>query len=291
MPNWKWLPVFVLLGCQTGTGTATRPEPTAPPPAHDGTQDGKAPARRQPGVTSQCSNYATTTQGPFQYQNNMWAEGKAKGSFEQCIVARKSDGETQLGWTWNWPGYEPLGFGYPEIIFGWKPWSEQSTTSALPLRISDLRALTVRYAVATEHTGKVALSISIFVTDSGIASAANPRAIVAELVLWLDYPDDAVPVGTQAAAFEVAGIGYELWHTPRHGDHGDGTGWELYYLKGPNHQLHGAIQLKPLFEWLLQKNLIRGDRFVASVELGNELMSGSGTTWVRDFDVLVAPAG
>jgi len=291
MPNWKWLPLFTLLGCQPGNGSATPPQSAAPRLAPEDALAGSAPARRQPGVTSQCGNYATTEQGPFHYQNNMWAEGKAKGAFEQCIVARTTAGKTQLGWTWSWPGYEPLGFGYPEIIFGWKPWSAQSTTPALPLRISEVRALTVRYAVTTERTGKVALSLSIFVTDSGMATATNPRAIVAELVLWLDYPDEAVPVGTRAAAFEVAGVGYELWHTPQHGDRGDGTGWELYYLKGPNHQLQGVIQLQPLFERLLQKNVIRGDRFIASVELGNELMGGSGTTWVQDFDVLVAPPG
>ncbi|HKO49508.1 MAG TPA: hypothetical protein VJV79_17385 [Polyangiaceae bacterium] len=291
MPNWNWLCLITLLGCQSGNKSATRSEPVVPRLAPDRAQAGRAPAKSEPGVTSQCSNYATTTQGPFHYQNNMWAQGKAMGAFEQCVVARQVAGKTQLGWTWNWPGYEALGFGYPEIIFGWKPWSARSTTSALPLRISELRALTVRYAVASQFTGKAALSLTIFVTDSSRTSAANPLAIVDELVLWLDYPERAVPVGTRVALFEVAGRGYELWHTPQHGDRGDGTGWELYYLKGPNHQLHGAIQLQPLLEWLLQQKLIRGDRFVASVELGNELMGGSGTTWVEDFDVVVNPAG
>jgi hypothetical protein len=242
-------------------------------------------------VTRDCVNYSTTIQGPYHYQNNMWAEGKAKGPFEQCIVARKSAGKTQLGWTWNWPGYEPLGFGYPEIIFGWKPWSERSTTPALPLRISEIRALTLRYAVATEHTGKAALSMSMFVTDSSSASAPNPQSIVAELVLWLDYPEQATPVGTRTAQFEVAGTSYELWYTPQHGDRGDGKGWELFYLKGSNHQRKGTIQLQPLLAWLSTQNLLRNDRFVASVELGNELMGGSGTTWVQDFDVVVNAAG
>ena len=48
---------------------------------------------------------------------------------------------------------------------------------------------------------------------------------------------------------------------------------------------------QPLLAWLSKQNLIRNDRFVASVELGNELMGGSGTTWVQDFAVLVSPAG
>ena len=290
MANGTWLPLLTLLvSCQAAKPSATSFEPR--PPAAESAHAVRAPAREQPGVTSDCSNYSTTTQGVFQYQNNMWAEGKAKGPFDQCVVSRKIAGKTQLGWTWSWPGYEPLGFGYPEIIFGWKPWSAQSTSSVLPLQISKIQALSVRYAVATEHSGKVALSLSIFVTDSSEASAPNPLAIVDELVLWLDYPEDAVPIGTRAARLEVAGIDYELWHTPNHGDRGDGTGWDLYYLKGPNHQLQGTIQLQPLLESLSKQNRIRGDRFIASIELGNELMSGTGTTWVQDFDVIVSPSG
>jgi hypothetical protein len=177
------------------------------------------------------------------------------------------------------------------VIFGWKPWSSQSTTPSLPLRIADVRALTVRYAVKTEHTGKIALSLSAFVTDSSAASAPNPRAIVAELMVWLDYPDDATPVGKRTAAFDVAGTSYELWHTPQHGDRGDGSGWQLFYFKGPNHQRRATVQVQPLLEWLTKQNLIASDRFIASVELGNELMSGSGTTWVEDFDVSLNPAG
>ncbi len=291
MARRNWLSMFLLLGCQQAHPSAPPPGLAAPPPATDSAVLGKAPARTQAGVTSDCSNYSKTTRGPYQFENNMWAQSKAKGPFEQCVVSRKIAGETQLGWTWNWPGHEPLGFGYPEIIFGWKPWSSRSTSPALPVRISNLRTLSVRYAVATEHSGKIALSISIFVTDSGEASAPNPLAIVDELVLWLDYPEDTLPSGTRRAEFELAGTRYELWHSPKHGDRGDGTGWDLYFLKGPNRKLQAEIQLKPLLDWLLTQNLVRPEQFIASVELGNELMSGSGTTWVQAFEVLVDPPG
>ena len=291
MPNRKWLSLFMLLGCQARSPMATTPEHAAPPlqGALEGTHGGRAPGTAQPGVTSDCGDYSITTQGPYQYLNNTWAQDKAKGPFQQCLITRKIAGKTQLGWTWNWPGYERLGFGEPQIIFGWKPWSDHSTTPLLPLRISDVRQLTVRYAVATAHTGKAALSLSMFVTDSSKAAAPNPRAIVDEIVVWLDYPENATPVGSRAAQLEVAGVGYELWHAPNQGDRGDGIGWELYYFKGPNQQLHGAIQVQPFLESLLQKNLIGGDRFVANVQLGDQLMSGSGTTWVQDFAVVLNP--
>jgi hypothetical protein len=80
-----------------------------------------------------------------------------------------------------------------------------------------------------------------------------------------------------------------LWHTPNHGDRGNGQGWDLYYLKGPNHRLQGTLKLERFLEATQSKKLIAPDHFVASVEFGNELMSGSGTTWVSDFGVVVTP--
>jgi Glycosyl hydrolase family 12 len=293
MPNTKWLSLLVLAGCQTANPSSTAPagSPRQSLPASKARHAGRAPGRTEPGVASDCVNYSVTTRGPFQYQNNMWAQDKAKGPFEQCVITRQIDGKAQLGWTWDWPGFEPLGFGYPEIIFGWKPWSDKSTTLELPIRIADLQELALRYAVSTESAGEVALSISVFVTDSADATRPNPRAIMDEIVVWLDYPDDATPVGTRTALVELAGVQYELWHTPDHGNRGDGTGWDLYYFKGPNQQVRGTTRLEQFFDALLKKNLLRADHFVASVELGDELMSGSGTTWVQDFQVVVQPRG
>jgi hypothetical protein len=161
-PSWHWLPMFAFLGCQAAKPSASAPEPAKPramapsarPPATEAASAGSAPARRRPGVISDCANYSFTMRGPFKYENNMWAQGKATGPFEPCVVSRMVAGQMELGWTWNWPGYERLGFGYPEVIFGWKPWSNQSTTRALPLRIAELRSLTVRYAVRVAAEAK-----------------------------------------------------------------------------------------------------------------------------------------
>ena len=225
--------------------------------------------------------------GSLQFMNNMWAREKAKGAFEQCVLRRGAEGQAQHGWTWAWPGFEPLGYGFPEIIFGWKPWSQASTDAKLPIRISDLKELAVRYAVSTESTGKISLAASLWLTTSGQATAPNPLAIANEIAIWLDYPEGATPSGERSGSLQIEGLDYELWHSPDHGDRGNGQGWDLYYLKGPNHRLQGTLKLDRFLEAMQSKQLIAPDRFVASVEFGNELMSGSGTTWVSDFDVLV----
>jgi hypothetical protein len=248
-----------------------------------------APGKTQPGVTSDCGNYSVMAHGSLQFMNCVWAREKANGAFEQCMLRRGADSEAQFGWTWAWPGFEPLGYGFPELIFGWKPWSEASTDARLPIKISALKELSIRYAVSTESTGKASLAAAIWLTSSGQATAPNALAITDEIVIWLDYPIGATPTGTRTGSLAVEGVDYELWHTPNHGDRGNGQGWGLYYLKGPSHRLQGTLKLHRFIEAMQGRKLISPEHFVASVELGNEVMSGTGTTWVSDFDVVVTP--
>jgi hypothetical protein len=276
---------LALGACQSSAPAARTPEAAAPQPPGAA----RAPGKTQPGVTSDCENYSVQTHGSLQIMNNAWAREKASGAYEQCVLRRGADGQEQFGWTWAWPGFEPEGYGFPEIIFGWKPWSGASTDAKLPLQISALKELSVRYAVSTESTGKISLSAAVWLTSSGQATAPNPLAIADEITIWLDYPEGATPIGEGLGSLAVDGVDYELFHAPNHGDRGNGQGWDLYYLKGPSQRLQGALKLDRFLEAMQGKQLISPDHFVASVELGNELMSGSGTTWVSDFNVVVTP--
>lgn len=248
-----------------------------------------APGKALAGVTSHCGEYAVLAQGSLQFMNNVWAREKANGAFEQCVLQRGADSQAQFGWTWAWPGFEPHGFAFPEIIFGWKPWSAASTDATLPIQISALKNLSVRYAVSTESTGKQNLAAAIWLTTSGQATAPNPLAIAQEIAIWLDYPEGATPIGERTGSLAVEGVDYELWHTPQHGDRGNGHGWDLYYLKGPRQRLEGTLKVDRFLDAMQSEGLLSPEHFVASVEFGNELMGGSGTTWVSEFDVVVTP--
>ncbi|HKO93733.1 MAG TPA: hypothetical protein VJU61_21415 [Polyangiaceae bacterium] len=283
-----------LFACQANTSTpaAQAPEVAAQPPSSEqpaAAPLASAPGKAQPGVTSDCGNYSVIAQGSLQVMNNVWAREKAQGAFEQCVLRRGTGGQAQLGWTWAWPGFEPGGYSFPEIIFGWKPWSAGSTDARLPIQISGLKELSLRYVVNTESTGKLSLTAAVWLTTSGQAAAANPLAITDEIAILLDYPEGFTPPGTRGASLLVDGVEYGLWHTPNNGDLGNGTGWNLYYLQGPSQRLQGTLKLDRFLEALRGKQLVSAERYVASVEFGNELMSGSGTTWVNDFEVVVTP--
>jgi hypothetical protein len=225
--------------------------------------------------------------GSYEYMNNMYAKAKAKGSYEQCLVSRDVDGKTELGWSWDWPGFDPLGFGYPEIIFGWKPWFSQSTDSRLPIRVGDVNALAVRYKVETQARGRWSLTPGLWLTRGVEPGHMSAMAITSEVVVWADYGKEAHPIGKSLGEVLVDGVAYEFFHQPNEGDRGDGSGWDLYYFKSPSPRDEANIDFHAILAHLLKAGRIEPDQLVASVEFGSELQSGRGTTWIKDFDVRV----
>jgi hypothetical protein len=272
---------LVLAGCIM----PPRPSWSEPP------SGGSAPANVGPGVTALCGAEAAHVDGPYKYENNQWGKKKAKGKFEQCLLKRTVEGRTEVGWTWNWPGHDPSVFAYPEIIFGWKPWSGgKPSDSRFPLKVGDIQHLAMHYTVETEASGTYNLAPEIWLTRSGQWSAEpNPRLITAEIMFWMDYKDGARPAGRVIDEPTIDGIKYELWKADNIGDMGDGKGWVLYSFKSPIIQHQGSISIHTLLRHMIEKQLVRADEYVASVEFGNEVMGGTGTTWVKRFQVEVRP--
>lgn len=241
---------------------------------------------------SDCRDGERITVGPYIYENNMWGANKARGfTPQQCLQRRERDGKTELGWRWNWPGFDPSVFGYPQIIWGWKPWSGGPPTDArFPRKLADLRALSIRYEVETEARGSYNLAPEVWLTRSGAWSQApNPRLITAEVMFWVDAKESSRPAGRVVDRFTLDGAAWELWRADNAGDKGDGTGWTLLSLKRATPLLAGTLDLKLLLDRLAATGHLDPQHHVASVEFGNEVVGGSGSTWVRHFEVRAEP--
>jgi hypothetical protein len=277
------------LSCQQAAAPETADSHAGAGAAEGVETRGLAPGSELPGVTRECGTYAPLERGSLQLLNNVFAREQAPGPWEQCLVRRELDGKEQLGWTWAWPGFLLSSYGFPELIFGWKPWSERSTDARLPVRVADVQRLDVQYAVQTEGSGKHSLALAAWLTDSGKV-ASNPLAIRTEVVVWLDHVEGLAPAGQHIESTSVNGQRYELWHEPNHGDRGNGSGWDLYYFQAAERRRSGTVQLLPFLEHLRQAGRVQAEHFVASVELGNELMGGAGTTWAEEFLVSLSAA-
>ncbi|KQV95729.1 hypothetical protein [Rhizobacter sp. Root1221] len=239
-----------------------------------------------------CKNGDAVVIGPYKYENNMWGLDKVRGfTPEQCLLTREVDGRTEVGWKWHWPGLDYTVFAYPQIMYGWKPWSGGKPSDVrFPLRVDRITELTIDYAVETEATGSYNLAPEVWLMRDGQWSEkADPSRISGEIMFWMDYREGARPAGQVVGHPVVGGVTYELWKLDNIGDKGDGTGWTIYSFKSPTRQRSGRIPVHELLAYMVANKHIRTDEHVASVEFGNEVMGGTGTTWVKRFKVEVGP--
>jgi len=229
--------------------------------------------------------------GPYRYTNDQWGSKKATTPFEQCLLKREGPERAKLGWTWNWPGLDPTVFAYPSITFGWKPWvGGPSTDPRLPVRVADLKRLELHYAVESEAEGAYNLAAEIWFTRARPATpAADPKSITRELMVWLEADGSATPAGSIVSTPTLGGIAYELWKEDTIGKDANGVGWMLLTFKSPVTRHQGTLPLHDFVRHLVERSLLSPDEHVASVEFGNEVMGGEGTTWIERLEVDVEP--
>jgi len=89
----------------------------------------------------------------FVLSNNVWRKGGVS-NYAQCIFQIQKQSMFPFGWKWEWPSVGYKVKAYPEIIYGWKPWSAQSTTKALPIKISNMKEIVAFYEIDTTASGR-----------------------------------------------------------------------------------------------------------------------------------------
>jgi hypothetical protein len=247
-----------------------------------------APGKYESGVSSTCNSGYSVADGPYRYENNQWGSGKSQGPFEQCLLERKVDGKKERGWSWSFPGTDSSVFAYPEIIFGWKPWTGGKTTDPhLPTRVGDFKKLTLIYEVESQITGSYNLAPEVWIINRNIKNgAAAPSAISAEVMFWMDSGGVAQPGGSLAGNYVVHGDSYELWK--QDGANGSGASsanWRLLSFKRVAPLLKGSIDIPAFMRLLVDEKLVDPNQYIATVEFGNEVTGGVGTTWVKHIEV------
>ncbi len=252
-----------------------------------------APGKALPGIDSRCTDNAAYVDGPYKYENNQWGRDKARsrGDFEQCLLRRTIGDKHEYGWTWNWPGHEPSVYAYPEIIWGWKPWTGgTSSDGRFPRRVSEIEQLKLHYHVETDATGSYNLAPEVWLTSGkGGSGKPNPELITTEIMFWLEYAGAARPAGDVIDTPTIDGVRYELWKMDDMGNKGGGVGWRIYSLKSPQVTRQGTLNIGALLRDMTAKGQINAKDYVASVEFGNEINGGSGTTWVKRFEIEAQP--
>lgn len=235
------------------------------------------------GLTKNCTPGATVPLGKFTLENNTWGANEVS-TFSQCILYSPATVPTpQYGWSWTYPQEaEDDVKAYPEIEYGKKPWAAQSTTPNLPQQLSAIGSLQVDFTAQLDVNGRYNLSFDLWLTNS---AAATVGSITHEVMIWVANDGGPTPAGDPTATLTILGNPQcDLWvgsidasgSTPEHP-------YLAFVFQEPF--LSGSIDLVPYLNYLLQQQLIPADAYLASVEFGNEVWYGSGTTLLTSYQI------
>lgn len=251
---------------------ATHPAvPPAPAPAH---------------IPLRCEDASLTEAGQYVGENNAWGKQGVVG-WSQCMGATalpQAEGQppaVTAHWTWDWKQVGDNVKAFPEIVFGHKPGFAKTSTTLLPRKLSTLQTLSVAHDITTEREGAGNLSIDMWLTTNGNPTTFAVPPITHEVMIWLESYGPMYVGGELVDRVRINGTLYRV-----HVGEKFGLGWR-YVAFAPNSPMQpvNQVNLLPFFEYLKGKRLITTDEHLSAVNLGNEIISGSGDTRVNRFAV------
>lgn len=236
-----------------------------------------------------CIDWGYYTMPLGRLSNNVWNRQAAGTSpYTQCLTAQGPLSSKQFGWSWNWPTTTSTVLAYPEVIIGWKVWEGGlSNYSPLPKKISSLTRFDWNYSVTVNTSGKHNLATDIWLTHSGVTSLGpNIPDVTTEIMIWTDGYDWN-PGQTMAGTIVVNGITFEVWYTPNMQDHSGSTThtWTYVAYRTTVPTLTVNLDVKALLSDAVNRGFISAEDYVSDVELGNEVMTGSGQTWINSMSI------
>lgn len=233
---------------------------------------------------AEADNATTLVNGRYRLFNNVWNRGAAVGPYRQKIFINEDKGKTICGWVWEWE-YSYNVVSYPEIMVGVSPWSGETTpNSGFPFRVGTKKVV-VNYDATVEATGRYNLAFEFWAV-SGLP--ATKDRITHEVMIWV-ASNCLGAVGLEVDRVTIQGNTFSV-NVRR--NHGDASGvhkktWTIIPLVAHQPVLHGPLDIGQIIDYLVEHGHLDRRLYVAGIELGNEVMFGSGTTVIRNFEVTV----
>ena len=229
----------------------------------------------QPSGDSSCADWAEFRINEFLLSNNVW--GKGTEPYEQCIYYEFNNNQLEIGWNWNWTGNGNVR-AYPEIIFGQKPWSTESTSTLLPARINS-NQISLKYSGAASAIGQWNLAYDIWLTNS---ITPTPENVTHEIMIWMHKTNSISPAGTNRGTIKIGEDNFELWVNESHND-----SWTYIAFVSDTTKLSANLNLNAFMDYLLTNEYVSPDLYTSGIEFGTEIFEGIGNVVLSEYDVKV----
>jgi hypothetical protein len=226
--------------------------------------------------TTNCKTDGVLYYGEYKIINNCWGKGNIQ-DFSQCIYIKELDNEYSFGFNWYWPnGINNEVKAYPEILFGFKPFDNKSTTTKLPVKISDGKKIIASFSsVTTTFTGIGNTAFDIWITSS---PTPTQKDIKREIMIWTKNYGQ-MPGGSKIASVNIDNVNFDFYKAD----------WNWTYLAFviKDNIDYKTINIHKFVEYLVNNGYMTNSEYLASVEFGNEVVQGQGSTKITNFKVVV----
>ena len=239
-----------------------------------------------PGDIRLSRDFASLSLGSgYLLSNNTWNREAAHGPHEQAIFTKSESGRSAFGWQWRWPSSDGV-VAYPEVMYGDSPWEAKRRSQAenLPLLVGS-RGITVDYDISFEATGICNMAFEFWAVSS---LPAAPAVITHEVMIWIDNKG-MTPAGVWTDVFTLDGITFDVFVRESHGDASgrNPQKWTYVAFLARTPVLKGPLDVGAFAAFLQSRKLLGDNLYVTDLELGNEVITGTGRTEVRGYKVTV----
>ena len=276
--------------------------------------------READGTVAYCQDFQLVDWRPLRFHNDTWGNGYPYHAppdlvpipdtdYEQCILAREGDAGMEFGWRWDWPLDRGHVKGYPEVHYGmhWHYGYGKSTAPDVPIRIADIEEMTVRYDVDVTAEGVYNLAFDLFLSPD-----ASGTETTHEIMVWVDMTGGLYGVTPQYARSDgtiidnidhnvtIDGVDYDFHRQDDFdpygairspGENPDWTSSIQQFVPAdcpcPANRYSGTLDLATFFDWLVDEGHVDPSSWVRVIRFGNEVIEGTGETWLREYEVTV----
>lgn len=224
--------------------------------------------------------------GDYQLYNNQWGRKHANGSsIFQKMVLKNKESPINCSWSWDWCGpYEENWHvkAYPEVNYGYSPWGYlNSNLNTLPKKVNELTNFSANYdAQFINANGRYNLAFEVWMAKS---NPPKPSDVTTKIMVWVDYDKTWEFWGDNVSDVTINCIDYflNIAHAKRNYE------WKYISLRMKKPKLKGELDMLPILDYLLENGHISKDDYACNLELGTEIVSGSGKFNLSNYYVTV----
>ena len=226
----------------------------------------------------------TIVDGRFRLFSNPWNRGATTGHHRQKIFVNDDKGKTIFGWVWKWRDSSGVAT-YPEVQVGVSPWNgEAAPNSGFPF-LAGTKKLVANYDIAMEASGSYNLAFEFWAVS---ALPPSKDTITHEVMIWI-AGQRLGAAGSEVGKTTIDGNEFSIIMKRDQGDASGGSSniWTIITLLAAKPILHGPLDVGAIIDTLIKSGYLNKNLYIANLELGNEVMQGTGTTIVRNYSITV----